>query len=83
MKEPKRIPLRGKLSPREATKFKKICSLETDGVYTRHSWLSLSEKHVDIVNQKSGEPASGQVHLTRKAFEKFIDWYNKQQRTFK
>lgn len=83
MKEPKRKPLKGKLAPRNATTFSKICSLETDNNSTRYSWISLSEKSVSIVNQKSGESSSGVVHLTRKEFEKFIDWYNKKQQTFK
>lgn len=80
--EPKRKKLKGKLSPREATTFNKICSLEYDHSDTRLSWFSISEKSVSIVNQKGGHPATGQVRLTRKEFERFVDWYNKKQQTF-
>lgn len=82
MEEPKRTPLKGKLSPRHATTFNEICSLETDHIDTRNAWLSITEKRVSIVRQKRGEKPTAQIELTRQEFEKFIDWYNKKQKTF-
>lgn len=81
MKDPKRIPQKKKLAPKEARTFGKICSLETDHCDTRNSWMCISEHSVHIYMQKPGHEAKSSVSISRKDFEKFIDWYNKKQQT--
>lgn len=82
MKEPKRKPLKGKLSPRQATTFSKICSLGYDHCDTRNAWMSISERGIFICRQKKGQSSTEEINLTRKEFDKFVDWYNQKQQTF-
>lgn len=80
--EPKRKLLKKKLSPKEATTFSKICSLGTDNVSNRNSWASIEEKSIYICVQKRGHPSDSAVNLSRKEFERIVEWYIKKQKTY-
>lgn len=68
-----------KISPRKATSKLKIITLNRDNISTPHFWFILHEKTVTISKQKNGGDLEGQIKITRAAFNKFIDWYNKEQ----
>lgn len=69
-----------KLSPRETKTFKQLCSLKTDNTESKESWILVDVGTVHIHNQKNGEHSTGEVTLSRKEFNKFVDWYNKKQK---
>jgi hypothetical protein len=68
------------LSPRNAKTFKQLCSLRTDNTQSKTSWILLDVGTVHIHNQKNGENSTGEVTLTRREFNQFVDWYNGQQK---
>jgi hypothetical protein len=68
------------LSPRNARTFRQICALKEDNAWTKRAWLLIDVETVYIHNQKSGEDSAGTVALSRKDFDKFVDWYNKKQK---
>lgn len=67
------------LTPKEVNTFSKICSLKRDNTATKNSWMLLggdgNPEHIIIVNQKLGESSTGSVVITKKAFERFIRFY--------
>lgn len=63
------------MTPKMANTFRKICKLKRDNVSTSKSWILIGEKGVSIHNQKNGESSTGKVYLTRKEFERFINFY--------
>ena len=50
--------------------------LAWDNVNTRNSWILLSYGHLTICNQRRGEACTGEVRLSRREFNKMVDWYN-------
>jgi hypothetical protein len=68
------------MKPQEAKTFEQICKLQTDNVQTADSWLQLDEGVIVIQNQRKGEAATGRVELTRAEFDKFIAWYQRDQK---
>lgn len=66
-------------SPKNANTLNKICKLKRDNISTRNSLILLKEKSVIITNHKRGKSPTGSVELTRKEFEKFIQWYQTAQ----
>ena len=71
------------MTPRQAKTFNQICTLQADKTETQNSWLMLEEDVVYLTNQKSGEPPTGEVEISRKDFEKFIAWYDRDQKPLK
>lgn len=65
-----------KLIPRNAKTFSQICKLKYDNVDTKNSWILIDEGVIHIYNQKSGEEPTGNITLTRREFNRFVDWYN-------
>lgn len=68
-----------KLRPRNAKTLKQMCSLRSDFCGTRNSWIVLDYDNVHIHNQNEGQPSTGHVTLTHTEFNRFIDWYNREQ----
>jgi len=64
------------LSPREAKTDAQFDKLGRDNIDTKDAWILVDAENVHICNQRDGESSTGEVSLSRKDFEKFIDWYN-------
>lgn len=71
--------MKKKLSPRQATTYKQICSLRRDNLSSPNGWIIIDGSAVTLCNQRTGEKSTGQVTFSRKEFHKLIDWYNKPQ----
>lgn len=67
-------------SPRVAKTFNQLCQLQTDNINSKTSWLLVDEGVVYIHNQINGHPSTGSITLTRREFNRFVDWYNKNQK---
>ena len=67
-------------SPRVAKTFNQLCQLQTDNINSKTSWLLVDEGVVYIHNQIKEHPSTGSVTLTRREFNRFVDWYNKNQK---
>ena len=68
------------MKPRDAKTFDQICKLKRDNVSAIKSWMSINPDYIHICEQRNGEPATASVSISRKAFEKFVDFYNKDQK---
>lgn len=68
------------MTPRQTRTFEDICRLQTDHCDTKEAWLSVDVGSITIMNQRTGEPSTGQVTLTRHAFGRFVDWYLREQK---
>lgn len=70
-----------KISIRNATESQSL-RLRMDNLNVDDSWIlvDVASARVTICNQRPGELFTGQVHLTRKQFNKMIDWYNRPQK---
>jgi hypothetical protein len=68
-----------KMSPRNAKSELKIMSLKTDNISTPNFWLLLHKDSITLTKQKTGESSTEKITITREAFNKFIDWYNREQ----
>lgn len=66
-----------KLSPRKATTEKKIESLKQDNVEFKGGQILVFKKYVSIWGMY--DQPKGYTRITRTAFNKIIDWYNKEQ----
>ena len=66
--------------PREARTFNQIVGIPRDNVATPGYWFMLGGEgftnRVTIAKQRTGEAAEWMVHVPRRDFERFIDWYN-------
>lgn len=67
-------------SPRMTKTFNQIWRLQSDNINSKTSWLLIDEGVVYIHNQVFGKPSTGSVTLTRREFNRFIDWYNHNQK---
>ena len=70
-----------KISIRKATEQQSL-RLRRDNLSADDSWIlvDVASDRVTICNQRPGESPTGQVNLTRKQFNKLIDWYNRSQK---
>lgn len=66
-------------SLRNATTVKKLCALERDNYAIGGFWITADEKYVTITMQKLGERARGQISVSRRVFDRLIDFYQKDQ----
>lgn len=64
-----------KFTPKTANTFSKVCELERDNLSFGPNWISIEENHVNIYNQKSGHEPTGSIRITKKAFDRFIKFY--------
>ena len=62
--------------PREAKTLAGIIRMDRDCVETERYWMSVDEGDVCLYEQQYGLPATAKMHIPRKTFEAFIDWYN-------
>lgn len=65
-----------RLTPREARTEKQQLRLTRDNVSTRDYWMMLNGGTVVLSKQRSGQPRTEAITISRAAFERFIDWYN-------
>jgi hypothetical protein len=65
-----------KLTPRTARTLNQQCELKRDNIESKESWILIDEGFVHIHNQRNGEESTGGVTLTRREFDRFVDWYN-------
>lgn len=73
-----------KLAPRDAKTFKQVCSLRTDNRATKDGWIMVTgENRVVVVNQRTGEPGTGEVTFSLGQFRQLVDWFNTPQETMK
>lgn len=72
--------MKKKFSPQTATTFSKICSLDTDNHSTKNYWIIIDEVSVTLAEQQSGKPANTSISITRKDFNKLIEWYQTPQK---
>lgn len=68
-----------KKSPRQTKTLNDICNLRMDNINSKTSWLLIDQGVVYIHNQISGHDSTGKITLTRREFNRFVDWYNKVQ----
>ena len=68
-------PGAGKLTTQQARTWEQICKLPRDNVNTKTAWFMVDAGVVYIHNQKSGEPSTEQITLSRATFERFVRWY--------
>jgi len=69
-----------KLSPRNAKTFGQICALNRDNLSSKHGWIMIGDGGtVAIAEQSAGNEAKGMVRLSRREFNRLIDWYNQEQ----
>lgn len=66
------------LSPRKANTFKKVCSLTSDNKYSGTCDIMVSEHSVSLF--PDSRITSYWVSIPKKDFNKFVDWYNKEQK---
>ncbi len=66
------------LSPKEATSYKKICSLKMDTIYTGNFRLYLEQTRVILIHQNIGEGAT-EINIPRKDFNRLIKFYQTKQ----
>lgn len=68
-------------SPRTANvSNEEICNLKTTVIESKRSWMLVTAQGIHIQNQVKGQQSTGRVLLTRREFNKFVDWYNKIQK---
>ncbi len=68
------------LSARNATTEKKLCSIGRDNIDTKNFWISVSRRTVTLTEQTNGEKAKSQITIPKKDFNKFVDFYNREQK---
>ena len=69
------------LSPKSARRYADLLRLQATAYDTPRSWMHLSHTgEILFVNQRNGQPSTGQVRLTRSEFERFIRFYTRGQR---
>lgn len=56
-----------KLSPQQAKSINQICSLKEDHSGTKNFWAMISEKHITLSEQKSGEERKHHIY-SKKGF---------------
>jgi len=61
-----------KLTPQTANTIAGVCKLKRDNISTRSSWILVDDQYFTIVNQRTGQDATGKVRLSKKEFDKFI-----------
>ena len=60
-----------------------MAKIPADNMQTKNSWLLFNEDgRITISNQRSGEALTGTVKLTRREFEAFIRFYQRNRRDF-
>jgi hypothetical protein len=69
------------LSPRNTRGINQICALQRDNISVGDFWLCLEgDVNVTIVEQKTGCPVKQQITMQRSTFNRFIDWYMREQK---
>lgn len=63
------------MNPCEATSLKKVCDLKRDNLSIGDSWVMIDGDHVTIMNQKTGEDATGDVTLSYAQMRRFARWF--------
>lgn len=72
------------LSPRNTKNIDQVCALQRDNISVGDFWICLEDEvGVSIVEQKTGSPAKQRITLPRSTFDKFIDWYMREQKVDK
>ena len=67
-----------KLSPRKA-RSDQFIKLNSDNKSTKNYWILLSEDHITIAKQTSGEACEQDIQIEKYQFNRLIDWYNREQ----
>lgn len=69
------------VSIRKATERQSL-RIRRDNLSTQDAWIlvDVASDRVTLCNQKPGESATGEVHFSRKDFNKFVDWYTRPQK---
>ena len=66
------------MKPKDAKTFAAVCKLKQDGIDCDDAWIQINGPDINeivIANQKPGKKATGEVFLTRRQFQKFVDWW--------
>lgn len=65
------------MKPKDVKKFHDILKLKRDNISFGDAWIIFNDANeLAIVNQKDGASSTGEVKLTRRQFQKFVDWWN-------
>lgn len=67
------------MKPRDANSESELMKLKTDNFATRDYWILHNGESITIANQKNGESCKAIIRITRKQFNRIVDWYNKNQ----
>ena len=64
------------MKPKQVKTFADICKLKRDNVSCGDAWIIFNGvNELVISNQKTGEAPTGTVRLTKRQFQKFVDWW--------
>jgi len=64
------------MKPKEVKRYEDIAKLKHQIAESKKSWLVFKrENEIVIHNQVLGEKSTGEVVLTRREFQKFVDWW--------
>ncbi len=67
------------ISPKEAKGLRGICKLKEDNSETKNHWIMVCEDGVHLCKQRHGEPATAKITISKREFNKLIEWYLKKQ----
>jgi hypothetical protein len=68
------------MRPRDAKTHNKLLALRTDGRQSGDFWILLGTYGVTITAQRLGKESTAMITVPRSHFDKFVDWYMKDQK---
>jgi hypothetical protein len=68
---------KAKLSPRQAKTNAEVCALRRDNLSAGNFWMLVDDGEVTITAQKPGESSTAMITMSKRNFNRLIDWYNK------
>lgn len=71
------------MRPYDVKTERQLLDLTSDNRNTKHAWILLGVNHVTVCVQQSGGPPIGQASMSRRDFNRLIDWYMKDQKARK
>jgi len=64
------------MKPKDVKRECDILHCKADNVNTPRSWILFNRANeIVICNQNAGEEPTGKVFITRRDFQKFVDWW--------
>ncbi|WP_024516881.1 hypothetical protein [Bradyrhizobium sp. Tv2a-2] len=69
-----------KMAPRAAKTPEEVCQLQTANFDVDGFWILHGINTISFAEQKLGKPSKQTITISKKAFDKMVDWYLRDQK---